>query len=217
MKTTLSPRKSPRQARSQATVEAILDAAARVLIERGYAATNTNLVAELAGVSVGSLYQYFPNKDSLITALHDRHSKQMNEAFERAFEITQSMSFDEALSSVIESLVEAHRVEAGLHRVLERQLAGLEKLDDHAEVEERISGQIRTLLARYEDEIHVPDLRLAVYMLMHSLHALVHAVVFERPSGISLKHATREMVRMASCYLRGSRATASSALNAGLG
>ena len=71
------PRKQPRQARSLATVEAILEAAARVLAERGYAATNTNLVAERAGVSVGSLYQYFPNKDSLITALHERHAAQM--------------------------------------------------------------------------------------------------------------------------------------------
>ena len=101
--------------------------------------------------------------------------------------------------------------------MLETQLAGLDRLDDHAEVEKRVSGQIRTLLSRYEDEICVPDLRLAVYMLLHSLHALVHAVVYERPSGVSLKLATREMVRMASCYLRGSRATASSALNAGLG
>jgi AcrR family transcriptional regulator len=60
MTTALTPRKSPRQSRSAATVTAILDATARILVERGYAATSTNAVAERAGVSVGSLYRWSP-------------------------------------------------------------------------------------------------------------------------------------------------------------
>lgn len=201
MKTTISPRKAPRQARSQATVGAILDAAARVLVERGYAATNTNLVAELAGVSVGSLYQYFPNKDALITALHERHSRQMNEVAERVLAIDDDVDFDAALNRVIHGIVEAHLVEAGLHRVLERQLAGMETLDHHAEVERKMSEQILRLLKRYPNDVKVPDLRLATYVLMHSLHSLVHAVVYERPAGVSLKQATKEMVRFTQLYL----------------
>lgn len=65
----IAPRKAPRQSRSQATVEAILEAAARVLAEESLAGFNTNRVAERAGVSVGSLYQYFPNKAALVRAL----------------------------------------------------------------------------------------------------------------------------------------------------
>ncbi len=65
----IQPRKRPRQARSARTTEAILQAAARVLKEEGPAAFNTNRVAEVAGVSVGSLYQYFPNKASLLFQL----------------------------------------------------------------------------------------------------------------------------------------------------
>ncbi|HSI48867.1 MAG TPA: TetR/AcrR family transcriptional regulator [Ideonella sp.] len=201
MKTAVSPRKAPRQARSQATVEAILDAAARVLIERGYAAANTNLVAERAGVSVGSLYQYFPNKDALITALHDRHSRQMDEVMDRAFAASEHLPFDAALQHIIEGVVEAHRVEAGLHRVLETQLAGLDMLSSHEETEARIAEQMGRLLERYPDQVRVPNLRLAVYMLMHALHALVHAVVATRPSGVSLKTATHEIVRMTRLYL----------------
>ncbi len=67
------PRKTPRQARSQATVDRILDVAARFFDTRGYKGTTTNHIAEGAGVSVGSLYQYFPNKDALLTALATRH------------------------------------------------------------------------------------------------------------------------------------------------
>src|SRR5690242_12366046 len=129
MSNTISPRKAPRQARSQATVKAILDAAARVLVERGYAATTTNLVADRAGVSVGSLYQYFPNKDALIAALHDRHAREMNGVMDRALERSGELGFDETLELILGGLVEAHRVEAGLHRVLETQLAGLDMLD----------------------------------------------------------------------------------------
>jgi AcrR family transcriptional regulator len=202
MKTAVAPRKSPRQARSQATCEAILDATARILVERGYAATNTNLVAERAGVSVGSLYQYFPNKDALIAALHDRHARQMNEVVERGIQRCEGLPFEDALQAIIGGLVQAHRMEAGLHRVLETQLAGLDTLDEHAAVEARISSQLRSLLSRYTDEIRVPNLDLAIYVLMHSLHALVHAVVYERPSGVTLEEATAEMVRLTSLYLK---------------
>ena len=64
----LQLKKSPKQARSKATVDAICGAAARLMEEEGYAAVTTNRVAERAGVSVGSLYEYFPNKQSIVAA-----------------------------------------------------------------------------------------------------------------------------------------------------
>lgn len=67
-----SPRKSPVQKRSKITVDVILEAAARVLAKEGAEALTTNRIAEVAGVSVGSVYQYFPNKESIVAALVDR-------------------------------------------------------------------------------------------------------------------------------------------------
>ncbi|MGP4022502.1 TetR/AcrR family transcriptional regulator [Actinomadura sp. 3N407] len=72
----LRPRKTPRQSRSAATDERILDAAARVFVEHGYAAGTTNRIAEAAGLSIGSLYQYFPNKDAILLQLARRHVEQ---------------------------------------------------------------------------------------------------------------------------------------------
>lgn len=69
----LEPRKLPKQARSGATVEAILEAAAQIFERRGYAAGTTNRIAERAGVSIGSLYQYFPNEDAILVALVHQH------------------------------------------------------------------------------------------------------------------------------------------------
>lgn len=197
----LTPRKAPRQARSRATVDAILDAAARVLVQRGYAATTTNAVAEVAGVSVGSLYQYFPNKDSLIAALHDRHGRQMSALLDAALLQHRGSSLPEALAGVIESAVKAHQLDADLHRVLEKQVLGLHQFPGEDESVDEIERRIRGLLEAHRADIVVEDLRLATYMLMHAVHALIHAVVLERPSGVSVKAATRETVRMALAYL----------------
>ena len=79
----LNARKRPRQARSAAMVEAILEAAARILEDGGLAAFNTNAVAEKAGVSVGSLYQYFPGKAALLAELIRRKRAELMESLER--------------------------------------------------------------------------------------------------------------------------------------
>jgi len=201
MKTAIEPRKTPRQSRSQTTVDAILDATARVLIERGHAATNTNLVAERAGVSVGSLYQYFPNKLALINALHARHARDMTESLEKTFKPRTGENLRAALTRVVEAIVAAHQVDADLHRALQQcEALGLPD-DESDEAHAKIQLFVRELLAAYREELAVADLNLAAFTMMHALHALVHAVVLDRPPGIAVKPATREMIRLAHAYL----------------
>jgi AcrR family transcriptional regulator len=205
--TPLAPRKSPRQARSASTVNAILDATARILVERGYAATSTNAVAERAGVSVGSLYQYFPNKNSLINALHTRHIERMKALIEAALAQAMHVSLEDGVSGLIDAAVEAHRFEADLHRVLAQQLVGLDVVEPHDSFDQVLEDRVVALLARHRAEVTLPDLRLAAYMLLHSSHALIHAVVFQRPQGVSLKRASREIVQMLCAYVTDPRAS----------
>jgi len=197
----LSPRKAPRQSRSQATVTAILDATARILIERGFTAASTNAVAERAGVSVGSLYQYFPNKEALIAALHARHGEQMMDVIQRALTKAMDATLDDALAGLIEATVEAHRVDAELHRVLEQQLGSTDRHVLEDEYVHVMEDRIVALLAHHRAEIAVADLKLASYMLMNAAHGLIHVVVSQRPKGVSLKAATQEIVRMMKAYL----------------
>jgi AcrR family transcriptional regulator len=201
MNTALFPRKAPRQSRSALTVAAILDATARILVERGYAATSTNAVAERAGVSVGSLYQYFPNKDALIAALHTRHVEQMKSVIESALVRAMGVSLDDGLAELVEGAVEAHRVDADLHRVLEQQFAGLDVAASHDKFDEVMQARIVALLSHHRGVLAVTDLPLAAFMLMHGAHALIHAIVVQRPHGVSLKTATAEIVRMMRAYL----------------
>jgi AcrR family transcriptional regulator len=71
-------RRHPRQDRAQQTVEAILDGVVRILKREGFAAITTNHIAEIAGVSIGSLYQYFPDKSAIFVALHGRHIEEID-------------------------------------------------------------------------------------------------------------------------------------------
>jgi AcrR family transcriptional regulator len=201
----LSPRKAPRQSRSQATVTAILDATARILVERGVAAASTNAVAERAGVSVGSLYQYFPNKDALVSALQVRHGEQMMAVIQRALTRAMEGTLGEALGGLIEATVEAHRVDADLHRVLEEQVGGMAVDALHDEYTDVMEDRIVALLARHRDEITASDLKLAAFMLMNAAHSLIHVVVRQRPRGTSLKLATQEIVTMMTAYLTAPR------------
>src|SRR5436190_13129589 len=110
-----SPRKQPLQKRSHETVDAILAATAQVLVKHGYEGANTNRIAESAGVSVGSLYQYFPNKESLVAALIDRHCDEMWHVFVRQTAEVWNAPVADAVTRVIAAIFEAHLVNPRLH------------------------------------------------------------------------------------------------------
>ncbi|WP_244522180.1 TetR/AcrR family transcriptional regulator [Bradyrhizobium embrapense] len=109
-------RKVPRQARSRATIEAILDAAAHILGERGWSATTTNAVAERAGVSIGSLYQYFPNKLALVEATRRRHFDELLAVLCTATDDTRSRAC--RIVAFVDGMIDVHRRFPAAHRVL---------------------------------------------------------------------------------------------------
>jgi AcrR family transcriptional regulator len=109
-------RKQPRQARSRATIEAILDAAARILAQRGWEGFTTNAAAEVAGVSIGSLYQYFPNKLALIEAVRHRHFDQVLAALRAAADRT--LSPTQRVSALVDGMIAVHARQPAAHRVL---------------------------------------------------------------------------------------------------
>ena len=102
----IAPRKNPRQARASATVEIILEAATRVLAADSLAGFNTNRVAEVAGISVGSLYQYFPNKAALLAVLIAREQAALCDAIERCVNDGQGKSLDDLLTELVDISIE---------------------------------------------------------------------------------------------------------------
>ena len=115
----VTPRKKPLQSRSRATVQAVLTAAAHILEERGLSGFNTNAVAERAGVSIGSLYQYFPSKDAILLALMEQSMSQFHEELSEAIDEAPGVSLARDLQFMLQTGLMSHRVgvEAG-HAVL---------------------------------------------------------------------------------------------------
>jgi AcrR family transcriptional regulator len=109
-------RKEPRQARSRATVETIVEAGARILSDEGWAGFTTNKVADLAGVSIGSLYQYFPDKLSLVDAIRRRHLDDCLAVMRKSK--AKGLSPMQFVANLVHAMIAAHSVYPGLHRVL---------------------------------------------------------------------------------------------------
>ncbi|MEN5395864.1 TetR/AcrR family transcriptional regulator [Achromobacter xylosoxidans] len=195
------PRKSPRQQRSQQTVDTILQATARVLAEYGYAGTNTNRIAETAGVSVGSLYQYFPNKNALIAALHDRHDKQMLALIDEVLDGNPAATLRERVAAIVAASLHAHLLEPALHRVLEREFPLFDQPRDHSRADQDIHRRMRHLLELHREEIAQQDRELATYVVLRIMESLVHAVALEPPAGFDPRQLEGAVVDAVMGYL----------------
>ncbi|MBB2487842.1 TetR family transcriptional regulator [Mitsuaria sp. WAJ17] len=196
------PRKIPSQARSRRMVDAILEAAAGVLAERGYAGTSTNLVAERAGVSVGSVYQYFPNKDSLVAALHERHAGQMYQVIEAVLGTGQRGNLRSQVEAMVRALMAAHMVEPRLHRVLEQELPFFEVPKANDSPSDRgIFSRVQQLLEQHRADIVPQDIQLAAWVIQRIIESMVHAAVIEPPLGFSMPEIERSIVDAVLGYL----------------
>jgi AcrR family transcriptional regulator len=119
----LRPRKKPVQGRSRVTVDAILEAAARLFVRDGYPNTTTNRIAELAGVSVGSLYEYFPNKASILLALLERQVEYMLKLMRERLAAVRGAPLDTMVRTIARTAIEAHYKELDLNRILIASMA----------------------------------------------------------------------------------------------
>ncbi|MFV5550228.1 TetR/AcrR family transcriptional regulator [Acinetobacter oleivorans] len=142
------PRKRPRQARSVATFEAILEAAARILESLGFGGFNTNAVAELAGVSIGSLYQYFPSKDALIVELIRRERAELSNRIVEAIQLNAAEGLKEKLNFIIQAAVQHQLSRPQLARTLEFASEILGKDTEESELQHEFEAIISDLFIR---------------------------------------------------------------------
>lgn len=145
----LDARKVPRQPRSQVTVDAIVEAAARILAAGPADGFTTNRVAEVAGVSIGSLYQYFPNKTALIAALLEREHRALADAVEALVQALDGASLSDSLAAVAHFAVTQQFDRPRLAAVLDLEERRLPVESLLAEAEARILAAVGRLLVRH--------------------------------------------------------------------
>ncbi|TAJ87631.1 TetR/AcrR family transcriptional regulator [Reyranella sp.] len=203
-----TPRKSASQKRSQATVEALLDATARVLTREGYDRASTNRIAATAGVSVGSLYQYFPNKEALVAALVSRHNREMLELLRNALKEVASLDLATAIRELVRAAVDAHLVDSALHRIFAEQVPRMGQLAKIEALQGETFLLVRAYLEQRRHEISVRDLDSATSICVTIVEALTHDFVINKP--VTLKgdrdRFVDEVTRLIVGYLRPSRA-----------
>ncbi len=141
----VEPRKIPRQERSAQTNALILEAATRVLERDGAAAFNTNRVAERAGISVGSLYQYYPNKAALLFALQEREIEATTTTLEAIFG-DETLPARRRLIEAVRRFFETEAAEARLRHLLQAAEVGLRDSPKHSAARSRIFEVVQRFL-----------------------------------------------------------------------
>ncbi len=196
------PRKHASQERSRVTVDALIEATARILVREGFDKASTNHIAETAGVSVGSLYQYFPSKEALVAAVIDRHHQELMEVVRGALAEVAELPVKQAVRKLVVTAIEAHRVDPRLHRVLAEQIPRTGKLENVETFNREAHALFRAYLERHRDEFRAVDLDLAAFVCVTSIEALTHTAVLhhsemlsDQAAGKLVDEATRLVVR----------------------
>jgi AcrR family transcriptional regulator len=202
-----TPRKSASQKRSQATVETLLDATARVLTREGYDRASTNRIATVAGVSVGSLYQYFPNKEALVATLVARHNREMLQLLRDALEKVASLDLATAMREVVRATVDAHLVDPALHRIFAEQVPRMGQLAKIEALQRETFLLIRAYFEERRNEISVRDLDSATSICVTTVEALTHEFVIDKPEApeVDRDRFIEEVTRLVVGYLRPGR------------
>lgn len=192
-----TPRKLAQQDRSKVTVDAILTATTHILIEEGYDKASTNRIAERAGISIGSLYQYFPNKESLIAALRDRHVSRMMATIESKLKDLDNAPIEVVLPELVKANIAAHAIEPALHKVLHEQVPRL----NETQSENSMSKLLQNYLAKQCDRLTPQNLEYIVFIVERTVEALTHAAVIESPELLHNRQLEQEISQMLLCYL----------------
>jgi len=200
-----NPRKEASQERSRATVDALVQATARILVREGFDKASTNRIAEVAGVSVGSLYQYFPGKEALVAAVIDRHRQDILEVVRSELTKAAKQPLEQGMRTLVAVAVKAHRVDPKLHRVLAEQIPRVGKLEKAETFNRENFALFRAYLENHRDEIRVGDLDLAAFLCVTSIEAVTHnAVLHEKiVSDEAMNALVDEAARLVIGYLTG--------------
>jgi AcrR family transcriptional regulator len=200
----IQPRKQPRQVRAELTRQRILTAAAHIFAEYGYAAGTTNRIAERARISIGSLYQYYPNKDAILAELLTRHL----DGDRATATLRQYKDLPESLEDIIRvfvrKVIENHLDDPELLRIMIEQAPRSEELLERVTRQEwEMIGDLRDLFDR-RPEVLVEDKDTAARLVASTVELTVHYLI-AAPGSIDTTRLENELVAMITGYLRGPR------------
>ena len=196
-------RKVPSQARAKATWNAILDGAAQVLVKQGYEKSTTDRIAKRAGTSIGSVYEYFPNKEAVFASLLLRWNEQRWQAFldARNDEVDEegAISLEGAIRATVRARIEAARINPRLNDALRRELPPKITDDQARQMHDVFLETTLETLERFVSRNR--DLELMAELMIHSTHAVVEVLDTTRPELLDAPELEEELVTMIMRYV----------------
>jgi AcrR family transcriptional regulator len=191
-------RKAPKQERSRRLVDALMRATARILVHEGWDALTTNRVAKEAGVSVGSLYQYFPNKDALVSGLVEGWADEMADQFAALGPVLADAPVGDCVRRIVEATLEVTRADAPLHRSVLLQLPRIGAMEFFERLNQRVADVLAEWISLRRAELDVEDASLTAYVIVTSLDALLDHALLLRPDLLESRRFARELERLVS-------------------
>jgi AcrR family transcriptional regulator len=194
-------RRTPTQDRAHQTIEILLDSTAQVLVEVGYARLSTNRVAKRAGVSVGTLYQYFADKDALVEALAQRIGERQLLVLTEQLAQSAGAPLEDTVRGLILGVVEAKRVEPELSQALACEVPRRGQLDHERRTLQRLTELVSAALRRRTD-VRPMNAEIAAFTLVHSTFAVIQAALGDRPELLTDNELSESLVDLCLRYLR---------------
>ena len=194
------PRKTPVQARSTVTVEAISEATIQVLLSLGPDRLTTTRVAERAGVSVGTLYQYYPNKRSLLFAVLEIHLNRVTASVESACAAARHMPLAEMIKRMVEAFVDAKMERADVSVALYRVSTDVGGPELIRRVTQRMRKAVGEMLQTAPD-VSAPPERFAVDMMLAAMAGVMRSMLEAGPSPVTVRKSREQLVLLCQSYL----------------
>jgi AcrR family transcriptional regulator len=198
-----SVRKAPTQERAAATVDAILRATARIVSEVGYDAATTNHIAKKAGVSVGSLYQYFPNKAAILRTLIERHLEKMEKILTPDPALL-GQPFPVLAGALVKAFLEVHATDP---KLLEQMLAHSEKVGvpQRQFVIQRGEQLVQAVLQLYANQMRPLDRELATFTIVAAVEGIAVRATKDRPELLTDPKLVAETVELLVRYVEAAK------------
>jgi len=197
-------RRTPRQDRARETVRAILQAAADSISSEGYAAASTNRIAARAGVSIGSLYQYFPDKQAILSRLLEEHRKTVRPLIEQSLKefADPKIPFAITMRALFERLVEVHSRDPRLSRALSEEVPYPEEAREQQRIDNRRYTEEVARILRRRPDIHVHHPEAAAHVLVQATSALSRWAVHDAPETLDGEAVVNAAVQLLTAFVR---------------
>lgn len=200
----LSVRKKPRQARSKATVNAIFEATIQVLVADGPRRLTTTRVAERAGVSVGTMYQYFPHKQALFYALNERYLDTLAESVERTCKAQHNAPIGTMVKALLHTYWKAKTERVEVTRALYRSVAELDNESLIQAFARRVDASTSAMLSSASDA-DFEDLATVNLALLTTVFGTVRSVFERNLSPPDADAVLAQLILMCTAYLQAVR------------